>query len=244
MHRNLPPLPNADRARLIEVHGPKGVAENDIDILLGLDADRDIGYDGEVGGGDDSAVAYFESLCSQGRNSKVVMNWYEHDTVSSLFQRSPVHMSRIVHSLLGELSALNLHFSSRPSTTELGELIDLVVDGVVTRSSGRLLLQRMLKDRSTGRISVRQLAGEMELISLGSSTSNATSSSAASSDGDLGSICSLAIAAMPSEAAAVRAGNRNVINKIVGRVMRETRGRADAESVRSMVEKLLLSKNP
>jgi len=47
------------------------------------------------------------------------------------------------------------------------------------------------------------------------------------------------MAALPDEVAAVRNGHKGVLNKIVGRVMRESRGRADARSVRDLVEKLI-----
>jgi aspartyl-tRNA(Asn)/glutamyl-tRNA(Gln) amidotransferase subunit B len=45
--------------------------------------------------------------------------------------------------------------------------------------------------------------------------------------------------ALPDEVAAVKQGHKNVLNKIVGLVMRESRGRADARSVRSLLVELI-----
>jgi aspartyl-tRNA(Asn)/glutamyl-tRNA(Gln) amidotransferase subunit B len=44
---------------------------------------------------------------------------------------------------------------------------------------------------------------------------------------------------MPDETAAARKGNKNVINKLVGTVMRQSRGRADARSVKEVLDRLL-----
>lgn len=52
-------------------------------------------------------------------------------------------------------------------------------------------------------------------------------------------ICEKAIVAHPSVAEAAKKGNRNVLNKIVGVVMKESRGRADARRVREVVERLV-----
>ena len=52
-------------------------------------------------------------------------------------------------------------------------------------------------------------------------------------------LCVQAIADMPDEADAVRRGVPNVINKLLGRVMRSSKGTTDPQSVRRMLEKLL-----
>jgi aspartyl-tRNA(Asn)/glutamyl-tRNA(Gln) amidotransferase subunit B len=63
--------------------------------------------------------------------------------------------------------------------------------------------------------------------------------SPASQDDMLYSLCRDAIIALPDEVEAVRKGHRNVLNKIVGRVMKESRGRADARTVRVLLEELV-----
>jgi hypothetical protein len=72
---NLPLLPQQRRQNLLDTYLPAGVTESDIDILLGLDEGREIGYDGRDPPSSPSAVAYFEKLSSSGRNAKAVMNW-------------------------------------------------------------------------------------------------------------------------------------------------------------------------
>lgn len=51
--------------------------------------------------------------------------------------------------------------------------------------------------------------------------------------------CTDAIAALPEEAQVVRRGNVKVVNKIVGRVMKASRGTADAQAVRAMLLQML-----
>lgn len=145
---------------------------------------------------------------------------------------------RIIHSLKGELSALERPLSEYPPVTLMGELIDLVEQEVVTRSSGRLLLQHILIHKPSEQTSVKELAKQLQLISFSNAPASSTSSEVEST-ADIHSICSRAIDALPSEIAAIRAGNRNVINKVVGWVIKETRGRADAKSVRKIVEELV-----
>lgn len=214
---NLPALPDALRKRLVDTYEPFGVTQIDIDVLMGLDTGRDIGYDGEDNinldetiqqDTDVSAVTYFETVCTdKNRDPKNVINW-------------------ILHSLHGQLSTLDKTFSSKHITHhQLGELIDLVASNSVTRPSGKLLLRHMLMDPSIiPETSVRQLAIQLNLISMSSS-----------SEDDLQSVCMRAIEALPNEVAALRAGHHNVVNKIVGWVMKETRGRADAKTVRETV---------
>lgn len=64
---SMPPLPTSTRARLLEL----GLSGRDVDVLMTIDADIDVGYDGEPRRG---AVAYFDEV-SQGRNPKVTVNW-------------------------------------------------------------------------------------------------------------------------------------------------------------------------
>ncbi|KAG7449509.1 glutamyl-tRNA amidotransferase [Guyanagaster necrorhizus] len=211
---SLPPFPDALRKRLIDTYEAFGVTQTAIDVLMGLDTGRDIGYDGEDNinldetsyqDPDMSAVAYFENVCAnKDRDPKDVINW-------------------ILHSLHGQLST---NFTSKRITPyQLGELIDLVASNRVTRPSGKLLLRHMLTDPSiTLETSVQQLAVNLNLIAMSSSSKD-----------DLQSVCVRAVNALPDEVAALRAGHYNVVNKIVGWVMKETKGRADAKTVREIV---------
>lgn len=52
-------------------------------------------------------------------------------------------------------------------------------------------------------------------------------------------LCARAIADMPEEADAMRRGVPNVINKLLGHIMRSSKGTADPQSIRRMLQKLL-----
>ena len=109
----------------------------------------------------------------------------------------------------------------------------------VAGTSGKFLLKHMLTNPSSH--SPTRLANELQLTAL-SNTSGSSSQSALSSSphSELQLLCEAAIQALPSEVAAFRAGNKNVLNKIVGHVMKQSRGRADAKIVRNLVEEIVL----
>jgi aspartyl-tRNA(Asn)/glutamyl-tRNA(Gln) amidotransferase subunit B len=85
-----------------------------------------------------------------------------------------------------------------------------------------------------------QITQQLQLTSLSLFSSPGHSNPTSKTDQELNTLCQAAITALPNEVAAVRAGNKNVVNKIVGRVMRESRGRADAKGVKALVEELIL----
>lgn len=61
-----------------------------------------------------------------------------------------------------------------------------------------------------------------------------------SSPHSLRKLCEEAIAALPEEADVVRRGNERVIMKLVGKVMQDSRGRADAKVAAELLKDLLL----
>lgn len=103
-------------------------------------------------------------------------------------------------------------------------------------TSGKFLLRHMLSKPSSRR--PQEIATELQLVAL-SSTPSPASTSSSSQTSELHALCEHAIADLPSEVAALRAGNKNVLNKIVGHVMRKSRGRADAVAVKALVEKIV-----
>ncbi|CAA7258526.1 unnamed protein product [Cyclocybe aegerita] len=225
IQKMLPALPWEKRSRLLEQYPQLGAKEQSLDVLLNVDNGRDVGFDGEDSGG---VVGYFESLCREaradGRTVKrdpvVVLNW-------------------LTHELLGQLTARKQTFSDNALTvSQLGELIDLVQSKSITGTSGKFLLRHMLSSPSSD--SPTKIATGLELIALPASPSFSPSSQGkGSASPELQSLCEAAITALPSEVAALRAGNRNVLNKIVGYVMKQSRGRADAVAVRNLVEELV-----
>ncbi|KAI0268154.1 Glutamyl-tRNA amidotransferase B subunit [Gloeopeniophorella convolvens] len=133
----------------------------------------------------------------------------------------------IIHELLGQLSLRKKLFHENPiSLQQMGGLIDMVQGGNVTGSSGKLLLRHMLDYPSSRH--PEELARELSLLAV-------------REDGSLEELCLQVIADMPEEATAVRRGNPNVINKLLGRIIKSSKGTADAKSVRQTLQKLLSS---
>ena len=79
-----------------------------------------------------------------------------------------------------------------------------------------------------------EIAKQLQLYSLSGDPASTPSSS------QLEALCAEAISALPEEVKAMRRGSKNVVNKLVGRVMKSSRGRADATVVRTMLEKMIL----
>ncbi|KAG6861985.1 hypothetical protein C0995_009169 [Termitomyces sp. Mi166 len=218
----LPELPWETHKRLKTDYG---LSERDIEVLLRVDSGREVQYDGKNSGSNPSAVAYFDRLCAghgskEGarRDPKVVVNW-------------------ITHELLGQLSARKENFKDNHlSAEQMGELIDMVQEKTITGTSGKLLLRHMLANGS--QTSTRQIAMELQLISF--QASGPTSCGTSSFSPDLRTVCADAITALPEETDAVRKGRKNVLNKIVGRVMKDTRGRADAQAAKALLEKMIM----
>ncbi|KAF9226883.1 Glutamyl-tRNA amidotransferase B subunit [Gyrodon lividus] len=198
--KSMPELPEETRTRLMSV----GLTEQEAEVLMAVDAGREVGFDGELGKG---AVAYFDRL-AQGRDARTAVNW-------------------MTHELLGQLAARKETFSDNPvSMEQMGELIDMVQSGKVTGTSGKTLLRHIITSRSTA--SPSTLAQQLSLLAI--------------SDDDGALVekwCSEAIEALPEEADKVRQGNPKVMNRIVGKVMQLSGGRANAGGVRRMLGELL-----
>jgi aspartyl-tRNA(Asn)/glutamyl-tRNA(Gln) amidotransferase subunit B len=111
----------------------------------------------------------------------------------------------------------------------------------VIGTSGKALLRHMLANKSS--VMPSEVAERLKLFALSSDTS-AASSPANSSACELETLCREAIVAMPEEAAAMRSGHKNVANKLVGWVMKKSRGRADAKAVKEALERLNPGENP
>ncbi|KAI6034909.1 GatB/GatE catalytic domain-containing protein [Pisolithus orientalis] len=195
---SMPELPSETRVRLLSM----GLSERDADVLMTVDAGREVGFDGEIGKG---AVAYFTDLVC-GRDPKIVDD-----------SRSP----------RPGWPARKETFSDNPvSVKHMGELIDMVQSGKVTGTSGKTLLRHMISHRSLD--SPSKLAKELGLIALSRDDSSLVKE-----------WCLEAIEELPQQAEAVKKGNLPVLNKLVGKVMKLGKGRANAEIVRTLLLALL-----
>jgi aspartyl-tRNA(Asn)/glutamyl-tRNA(Gln) amidotransferase subunit B len=104
-------------------------------------------------------------------------------------------------------------------------------------TSGKALLRHMLGHRTSFMPS--KIAEELQLCALPSASQE--SPSTILPPPELESLCAEAISALPEEVEAMRRGRRNVVNKLVGKVMKDSRGRADAIAVKQLLEKMILS---
>ena len=94
--------------------------------------------------------------------------------------------------------------------------------------------------------STRQIAADLDLTALSTVPSKSSphmlTSAPATGSSELYVLCGEAIRSLPDEVVAVKKGNKNVLNKIVGRVMKDSRGRADANVVKLLLEDLIASR--
>jgi aspartyl-tRNA(Asn)/glutamyl-tRNA(Gln) amidotransferase subunit B len=223
IHSSMPELPDATRKRLIV----QGLSAQDTNVLMTADAGREVGMDGAFGQGD--VITYFDAV-SEGRDPKIVVNW-------------------IVQVLFGQLAARSQTFTDNSITVaQLGSLIDMVQTGVITGevcsvescvavsltlvfsigSSGKLILRLMLDEPSSK--TPEALAKEHSLIAL------------ERGDSSMEVWCREVAESNPEVADAIRAGNVNVVNKLVGRVMKKSRGTADALSVRKLLLEIITAR--
>ncbi|KAF5363870.1 hypothetical protein D9756_000292 [Leucocoprinus leucothites] len=228
----LPELPWTTHARLKETYA---LSDRNVNVLLGIDSGRDVRYDGEDPG-ESGAVKYFDKLVEgvgspegKKRDPNVVANW-------------------MTQELLGQLASQKKTFQENTiSAAQLGELIDMVQSSAITGTTGKHLIRHMLTNPSTD--STFKVASDLDVLALSpSSTSTPTNSTTSKSQetqakDPLIAICEKVIAAHPTEVTKVKKGHKNVLNTIVGAVMRESRGRADAKTVRTILERLVCSES-
>lgn len=114
----------------------------------------------------------------------------------------------------------------------------LPIPWLILGTSGKSLLRHTLHNPSEE--SPKQLAHKLDLIALRTDDQVSSAGTAPpAGDMDLTAICRASISQMPAEVVAYQAGNVNVLNKIVGHVMKTTRGRANALAVKAVLQAML-----
>ncbi|KAI0032932.1 Glutamyl-tRNA amidotransferase B subunit [Vararia minispora EC-137] len=201
---SMPELPAKTRIRLIKC----GLSDRDVDVLMIVDSQKEVGFDGKTGGG---IIAYFDELTKE-NDAKIVVNW---DLTLSL---------RLTHELLGQLTRRGRMFQQNTiPATQMGELIQMVQSGSMTGDSGKELLRFLLDNPSDK--PAHQLADELALLTL--------------QDSALQILCRDVVSSSPTEVKLIRKGNMKIINKLVGKVMKKSRGRADAQATLAVLEGLI-----
>uniref|UniRef100_UPI0037E967A6 glutamyl-tRNA(Gln) amidotransferase subunit B, mitochondrial n=1 Tax=Semicossyphus pulcher TaxID=241346 RepID=UPI0037E967A6 len=127
----------------------------------------------------------------------------------------------VTNELLGHLRQQDMSVSQSPvSPSALAELLELQETGHISSSVAKQVFQEMW--RSPGKTAPR-IVQEQDL-GLVSDTAQ------------LHSICQKVVDSHPDEVQAIRNGNKKVVNKLMGLVQKETKGRADPVLVRRILQ--------
>uniref|UniRef100_A0A669E1U4 Glutamyl-tRNA(Gln) amidotransferase subunit B, mitochondrial n=1 Tax=Oreochromis niloticus TaxID=8128 RepID=A0A669E1U4_ORENI len=128
----------------------------------------------------------------------------------------------VTNELLGHLKQEDMSVCQSPiSPSALAELLELQETGHISSSVAKQVFQKMW--RSPGKTAL-QITQEQDL-GLVSDTAQ------------LHSICQKVVDSHPDEVHAIRSGNKKVLNKLMGLVQKETKGRADPVLVRAILQK-------
>ncbi|XP_006796131.1 glutamyl-tRNA(Gln) amidotransferase subunit B, mitochondrial [Neolamprologus brichardi] len=128
----------------------------------------------------------------------------------------------VTNELLGHLKQQDMSVCQSPiSPSALAELLELQETGHISSSVAKQVFQEMW--RSPGK-TARQITQEQDL-GLVSDTAQ------------LHIICQKVVDSHPDEVHAIRSGNKKVLNKLMGLVQKETKGRADPVLVRAILQK-------
>uniref|UniRef100_A0A8C5D0G6 Glutamyl-tRNA(Gln) amidotransferase subunit B, mitochondrial n=1 Tax=Gouania willdenowi TaxID=441366 RepID=A0A8C5D0G6_GOUWI len=131
----------------------------------------------------------------------------------------------VTNELLGHLKQQDLSVSqSLVSPSALAELLELQEMGHISSSAAKQVFQEMT--RSSGKTALH-IIQEQDLGLV--------------SDSDqLHNICQRVVDSHPNEVHAIRSGNKKVLNKLMGLVQKETKGRADPVLVRTILQEKTL----
>jgi aspartyl-tRNA(Asn)/glutamyl-tRNA(Gln) amidotransferase subunit B len=102
-------------------------------------------------------------------------------------------------------------------------------------TSGKLLLRHLLDNPSQA--TALEVAQELNILAFSHGSTPAAQDE--EKDDLMEQLCAQAIEALPTEVDSFRKGNINVLNRIVGRVMKDSRGRANAQAARTAIERII-----
>ncbi|KAI3352468.1 hypothetical protein L3Q82_005423 [Scortum barcoo] len=128
----------------------------------------------------------------------------------------------VTNEVLGHLKQQDMSVSQSPiSPSALAELLELQEKGRISSSVAKQVFQEMW--RSPGR-TAPQIIQEQDLGLV-------------SDAAQLHSICQKVVDSHPDEVLAIKNGNKKVLNKLMGLVQKETKGRADPVLLREILQK-------
>lgn len=161
-------------------------------------------YDASVLASDHLLADYFDAAAHGARKPKHVANW-------------------IINDLLSALTAAGKSIAECPiSASALDELINLIDDGIISGTQGKIVFAEMF---GSGRPAA-QIVEEKGLKQV-------------SDTGALEGLCDQAIAASPKAVAEYKAGKAQAINSIKGQVMKLSQGKANPQIVGEILARKL-----
>ncbi|KAL2098191.1 hypothetical protein ACEWY4_007398 [Coilia grayii] len=130
----------------------------------------------------------------------------------------------VMKELVGLLNQQNLEISQSPvSPHTLAELLDLLEAGHISSSAAKHVFQELWK--SPGK-SAEQIVQEQDLGLL-------------SDPAQLRSICQTVVDTHPEQVRAIKQGNQKVLNKLMGEVQKDTKGRANPVQLRAILQEMV-----
>ncbi|WWC71303.1 aspartyl/glutamyl-tRNA(Asn/Gln) amidotransferase, B subunit [Kwoniella pini CBS 10737] len=159
---------------------------------------------------------------------------YYEDVVGGDKKIAKKAMNWIVHEILGQIGKgkTSIKWSSTliPSTT-MKEMINLIEQGKITGTNGKQIIKHLIFNDSS--ISLNQVLNELS-IELNDNISNKL---------DISEICQQAIKNQSKSVNDYKKGNEKVLMRLVGEVMKLSKGRADAKQVKEILVDLLKDGN-
>ncbi|KAJ9099016.1 hypothetical protein QFC20_005773 [Naganishia adeliensis] len=132
----------------------------------------------------------------------------------------------ITHELLGQLAQRDVAWTPEKFPSHLmRELLVLVEKGELTGTSGKNLLRHVLSGDREKTLDIATTAQELGLVAQGADK--------------LEELCKAVIEKLPKEVESIRKGKVNVIMRLVGQVMKDSKGTADAKKAREILVKLI-----
>uniref|UniRef100_A0A4W5MN99 Glutamyl-tRNA(Gln) amidotransferase subunit B, mitochondrial n=1 Tax=Hucho hucho TaxID=62062 RepID=A0A4W5MN99_9TELE len=127
----------------------------------------------------------------------------------------------VMNELQGLLHQQNLSVSQSPiSPQALAQILNLQENGQISSSIAKQVFQELWK---TPGKTAQQIVKEHDLGMVNDST-------------EIHRICQKVVDSHPDQVQAIRGGNKKVLNKLMGLVQKETKGRADPVLVRAILE--------
>ncbi|WWC90442.1 aspartyl/glutamyl-tRNA(Asn/Gln) amidotransferase, B subunit [Kwoniella dendrophila CBS 6074] len=190
------------------------VQKRDVETLIGLDEYHARG------------IRYYEDVVAGDKKiAKKAMNW-------------------IVHELLGQIGKTSLSWS--PDIIPSGlmrEMIILVEEGKITGTTGKSIIKHILSTTTSSSTKNNQEEMQIEdiLSMLGIEITEGKHSSSSSSEDDtiIKELCEKAIRNQPKSVSDYKKGNEKVIMRLIGEVMKLSKGTANATKVKEELIELL-----